>query len=101
MCMCIAPTELLVETLCQRYAKFPHFLSREECGGWGEPGRKEKQLGLPQPDLMIYETEIPTLTFNHRRSTGGRRRVMKSDILAEELPHWGSVKDVWANVHGN
>lgn len=100
MCMCIAPTELLVETLCQRYAKFPHFLSREECGGWGEPGRKEHQLGLPKVDLMTYETEIPTLTFNHRRSTGGRRRIMRSDILAEELPHWGPVKDVWAKVHG-
>jgi hypothetical protein len=101
MCMCIAPTELLVETLCQRYAKFPRFLSREECGGWGEPGRKEHKLGLPKVPLMNYQTEIPTLTFNHRSSTGGRRKIMETDVLAETLPHWGPVTDLWAQVHGN
>jgi len=100
MCMCIAPTELLVTTLCQRFAKFPHFLTRQELDGWGEPGRKEAQLGLPQPKLMVYETAIPTLTFNHRQSTGGVRKVLPSDTLETELPYWGNVVDLWARVHG-
>ena len=100
MCMCVAPTELLVETLCQRFAKFPRFLSRSECGGWGEPGRKEHQLGLPRPALVTYETDVPTLTFNHRQSTGGRRKMLESDTLTDTLPHWGSVTDLWASVHG-
>ncbi len=100
MCMCIAPTELLVQTLCQKYAKYPRFLSREECHGWGEPGRKEHMLGLPAVNLALYETDPPTLTFNHRQSTGGMRKVLESDIIADTLPHWGPASELWARIHG-
>lgn len=100
MCMCIAPTELLIQTLCLRFAKFPRFLNREEAVGWGEPGRKEKQLGLSSVELTTFETKTPLLTFNHRQSTGGVRRTLDRDTIRENLPPWGDAKDVWAKVHG-
>lgn len=100
MCMCIAPTELLVKTLCEKFAKFPRFLNREEATGWGEPGRKESKLGLPSVKFTTFETELPCLTFNHRESTGGMRKILDSDVVEETLPFWGTAKDVWARIHG-
>ena len=103
MAMCIASTELLVQTLCQRFAKFSHFLSREEMGevgGFGEPGRFEVRLGLSPHPIVTFKTEIPSLTFNHRDSTGGKRKIMQSDVLRETLPHWGEVCSLWKTVHG-
>lgn len=99
MCMCVVTTQLLVHTLCQRFAKFPKFLNRKEATGWGEPGRKERQLGLPSVPLERFETEIPCLTFNHRESTGGVRKVLDSDVIQTELEFWGGVKDLWNNIH--
>jgi hypothetical protein len=103
MCMCIAPTEILVQTLCQRFAKFPRLLTREEMGavgGFGEPGRFEARHGLTPQPLVTFDTEIPSLTFNHRDSTGGVRRLMPSDVLCETLAPWGEVGSLWKTIHG-
>lgn len=100
MCMCIAERDLLVQTLHQRFAKFPCRLLRLELVNWGEPGRRDVHLGLPQPPLEVFETSEPTLTFNHRDSCGGARKVLTSDKVCDELPAWGLASDLWKKVHG-
>jgi hypothetical protein len=99
MSMCIAPTQLLVESLCQRYAKYPRFLTPEELHGWGEPGRKDAQIGLPQPKLDKFSTELATLTVNHR-GLGGTRIITSKHVVKKELPYWGSSEKLWEQIYG-
>lgn len=100
MCMCIAPRDLLVSTLCTRFAKFPRPLSKPELTGFGEPGRKDNLLGLVRPKIMVFETKIPTITFNHHESMGGLRMRLASDIVYVDHPYWGPAKNLWRNIHG-
>lgn len=100
MCMCVAPRDALVKVLCTRFAKFPQVLPREQLVGFGEPGRKDYILGLETPPLQTFTTEIPCLTFNHRDSTGGMRKILRKDGLCETLPFWGSATELWKKVHG-
>ena len=100
MCMCVVATKLLVETLERRFEKYPDPIPRyPKVLNFGEPGRCEKALGLPKVKMRWIKTEMPTLTFNHRPSLGGKRRLLKSDILVESLEPWGTAKDLWAKYH--
>ena len=102
MCMCIAPTDLMVKTLETRFEKY----TKEEYSGiekipfFGEPGRYEIMLGLPVVKRVHFTTELPTLTFNHRPSYGGVRRLLPTDTVKEELPHWGRASDLWKGIYG-
>ena len=100
MCMCIAERDLLVQTLCQRFTKFPRVLPREQLAAFGEPGRKDALFGLPQPPLEIFTTEIPCLTFNHRNSMGGKRKLLRNDKICDTLPFWGPASELWQKIHG-
>lgn len=92
---CIAPTELMIWTLEERFNKYPVKGSQI---GWGEPGRYERKLGLTPVKAYSFLTDIPNLTFAHRGSLGGVRRVGPSDITKEELPYWGKAKDLWEKM---
>ena len=95
MCMCIAPTELIIKTLEQRFEKYPEVLPLEKLKKFGEPGRFEEHRGLPKVDMEIFRTKIPNLTFNHKPSVGGKRRLLSRDIVREEIPYWGNAKTLW------
>ena len=94
MSMCIASTQLMIDTLEARFARYsecvPHF---------GEPGRFEHKLGLPPVKIGSFRTEIPTLTFVHRPSLGGKRKLLATDVIKKELPHWGSSKEIWDRIY--
>jgi len=101
--MCVAPRELMIETLEKRFEKFPRVMSREEmgaAGGFGEPGKFEEKYGLPKVKMTRFSTQIPTLVFNHRPSVGGVRKIMDKDTLRKELLHWGKAEDLWKEMYG-
>jgi hypothetical protein len=100
MWMGIAPTKLMVETLETRFAKYPIPLKREESKGWGEPGRFEKYLSLPLVKYRLFNTLNPILTFNHRPSFGGVRKVLPTDIIEKSLPMWGDASELWKKFYG-
>lgn len=94
MCMCIASTELMVKTLEARFKKYP--TKPESMIGFGEPGRYDHRLGLDRPKTIAFRTQIPTLTFVHRPSMGGVRKVSwKIDIIENEIPYWGNGRELW------
>lgn len=102
MSMCIAPRELLIDTLKTRFRKYPNLMTPEEmgaCGGFGEPGRKEEQMGLPKVKMMTFESKTPTLVFNHRPSVGGVRKLLPRDITKEELNPWGRASFLWTRAY--
>jgi hypothetical protein len=101
MFACIVETYKMIEALETRFKKFPDPLfKREDLRGWGEPGRYEKVLGLPRLKIEYFKTNDPILTFNHKPSLGGIRRVNPDDIIVEELPQWGKAYELWEKIHG-
>ena len=100
MCMCIAPTDLMIKTLEERFKKYPilpdgSHLKRKNLVGFGEPGRCELKLGLPSVLMETFMTGTPTVTFSHKDGVGGIRKIMSSDVVVAEDPYWGKAADLW------
>lgn len=102
MAMCIAPRELLIETLEERFRKFPEPVPHEiaKKTGWGEPGRYEKNLGLTPRKLEYFRTAYPNVTFNHGDSLMGRRQVKETDVIAQSIEPWGDANELWNSIKG-
>ena len=103
MCGCIAPRKLMVETLETRFEKFPEPIRTTydpRLTGWGEPGRYERYLKLPQVGIQFFWPEQPILTFNHKKGLGGLRRPSGDDKIETSLKPWGNAKEVWNFYHG-
>ncbi|MBU2060046.1 MAG: hypothetical protein KKB38_20215, partial [Gammaproteobacteria bacterium] len=95
MCMCIAATDLLIETLETRFRKYPVPVTGNDLVGFGEPGRFEKKKGLPAVKIESFYSRIPALVFNHRPSMGGVRGLMPRDKIVRALPYWGDARELW------
>lgn len=102
MCGCIAPRGLLIETLEEKFSKYPVAVSHEEAKrrGWGEPGRYEGNLGLTLRKREFFESKEPIVTFNHRPSLMGKRAAQEADKVTTNLPPWGDATDLWNRIHG-
>lgn len=103
MAMCIAPRELLIETLEEKFAKYPtppESTTVAKKAGWGEPGRYEKNLGLTPRKMEYFDALEPSVTFNHGESLMGRRRVNPDDKIVTDLPPWGEATALWERIHG-
>lgn len=102
MAQCIAPRALLIETLEERFAKFPDPVPDPlaKAAGWGEPGRYERLLGLPPRRFEHFETAQPNVTFNHARGLMGRRQTQPTDTVCDDLPPWGEANPLWDRIHG-
>lgn len=91
----VCPTALLIETLEERFARYPgedvpiHY--------WGEPGRYERHLRIAPRKLVEYEAATPHVIFSHPEAVGygflGRRKRL-GDIQATEIPFWGTAEQV-------
>jgi len=92
----IANRKAFIEAIEERLNKFgdnPKFNGYS----WGEPGRKEKELGLKINKTEIFYSEIPNIVFSHPEAVGyghlGKKK-RKGFPRLKELPYWGSAKDV-------
>jgi hypothetical protein len=99
MCACIAPTELLIDTLDQRFKKYPT-LEEGRVRAFGEPGRCEHRLRLPVPKLHYFKTESPIVTFNHEFGLMKPRATHPTDTIKYKLDPWGEPLDLWKRIHG-
>jgi len=102
LAMLVCRRELLIETLEERFAKFPEPIDHETAkkAGWGEPGRYERNLGLTARRRMYFTTTEPCVTFNHTASLMGRRAVQETDIVRQDLPPWGDADALWSRIYG-
>lgn len=97
---CIAETELMVETLCKRFAKYPHELTPTELDGWGEPGRKEDVIGIDKPSMDKFRTVSPIFALNHDSGSGGKRHLEPKHRVARRLDGFGTAKEIWDKFYG-
>lgn len=104
MAMGICRRELMIETLRERFAKHPApplDTTVAKKAGWGEPGRYERNLGLPRRALERRPwTRRPNVTFNHGESLMGRRKVNPDDTTWQTIEPWGDADALWERIHG-
>jgi len=100
MCNCVAPTKLMIETLDIRHQKYPTAESMDGMEhGFCEPGRWEAYFGLPFVKRLGFKTEIPNLTWNHRPSLGGVRKLLSNHKVFPTHPYWGDGKELWKKFY--
>ena len=93
-CSLIAPRELLIEALEERFAKNPN--------GWswvGELGRAnvEKKLGVTHRKSVEWYSDVSIIQINHDNSSEdrqGRHRKELGPMRAYDFPYWGRAKDL-------
>lgn len=101
MSMCTAPREMLLNTLEERYRKYPCIESIPERiykYYWGEPGRFEDHLGISKVQTEKWECPIPSVTFFTEESLGfqglGKRKAL-GELQTEVLEPYGSVRSMY------
>jgi hypothetical protein len=101
MCTCIAPTKLLLDTLERRYTQYPvEFPQGDKLRALLEPGKYQEFSDFPPVNVEFFKTEPPPLTFNHRPSLGGVRKLTNKDKIEKILPYWGSALDLRKEFYG-
>ena len=94
----IAPRQLLIDALEERFAKWPN---GTPVGITGELGRGniEDKLGVSRRKSMWFETDLSVVRIDHRdgvdRLSQTKRKGM-GPLKAFDMPHWGRAKDIIA-----
>lgn len=93
-CSLIAPRELLIEALEERFKKWPN--------GWpyvGEVGREriEKSLGVTMRKSVEWHSKVGLVQINHKNASEDRQsRHWKElgPVRAFDIPVWGRAEDL-------
>ena len=95
-CSLIAPRELLIEALEERFRKWPNGTPENITG---EVGRKmvEKNMGITIRKFEEVFSKVSLIQFNHDFSSEERQRTHRKSygpIRAYDIPHWGKASDL-------
>lgn len=95
-CSLIAPRELLIEALEERFQKWPDGTPEDRTG---EVGRSmvEKNLGLTLRKSVEVFSRISIIQVNHENASEDRqvrRRKSLGPIKAFDIPFWGKAEDI-------
>lgn len=92
----IAPRELLIESLEERFAKWPEAIPEKIVGELGR-ARVERNLGVtPRKSIEVF-SEISIIQFNHDRASEHAQRAHRKrpgPIKAYDLYYWGKAQDL-------
>lgn len=94
----IAPRDMLVEALAERFNKFKDVPEDQiPLHYWGDPGRYEAKLGVTVRETEEFYSGHPSIVFSHPEaygylSRGTRKRL--GDLKAIELYRWGRAEDI-------
>jgi hypothetical protein len=93
-CSCIAPRELYIEALTERFA-----LPKIHEGLMGECGRNdvEVKLGITQRKKVEFFSRIPIVQLSHEGGTEKRqqeRNKSHAEVRAFDIPYWGRAEDI-------
>lgn len=95
----IAPRELFVEVIQERFNKYPDGIPEQ----WiGEPGRNqhEKGLGITQRKSEEFLTYNPIVVFSHPSANAHKTSTKKAGkIRALSIPYWGEANKIMEMYH--
>jgi hypothetical protein len=95
-CSLIAPRELMIEALEERFAKWPQGMPPKYVG---ELGRERVELGLGvalRKSVEWYST-VGIIQINHDNATEERQKIHWKDlgpVKAYDIPYWGKAEDL-------
>jgi hypothetical protein len=95
-CSCIAPRDLMIEALQERFDKYdgnPPERLMGECGRNGP----EKALGITLRRRIDFYSRIPIVQLSHPNGTEDRQRQQwksHAEIRAFDIPYWGKAENV-------
>jgi len=94
----IAPRELAIEALEERFRKYP-IDSGGEMNAGGELGKEwiEKRIGVQLRKSAMFYTYHPVLFFQHPGATDPLNKICKkrmSPIRAFDIPDWGKAEEM-------
>ena len=95
-CTLIAPRRLLIETLEERFAKWPDGTPDKITG---EVGRRmvEKNLKVTERTSIEVFNDVSVIMVNHEYGSEDRQRTHRKSlgpIRAYDIPHWGKASDL-------
>jgi hypothetical protein len=92
----IAPRELLIDALEERFAKYPKE-SEIPIKLWSEFGKYEKDLGVKVQKTIDFATPVSVIQFTHPDCINFEYQGTKKklgDIRAYDIPYWGRAEDL-------
>ena len=99
----IAPREMLIEALEERFARIPVLRAMGKSdewinSRWGDPGRYEDLLGITVRPKEEFYSQVPSIVFSHPNAFGYEQNQGKKkrlgDIRMYDIPFWGKAEDV-------
>ncbi len=92
----IAPRKLIIETLEERFSKYPNGTPESVTGEMGRPNIEDK-LGLKRRKSVWFSTEISVIAIDHEfgidRLARTHRKAM-GILQAYDIPYWGKAEDI-------
>lgn len=95
-CSLIAPRELLIEALEERFAAHPDGIPVEFCGELGRE-RIEKALGVTPRKSVEYFSATPIVQLNHDNGTEplqAKHKKTLGPLQAYDIPRWGKAESI-------
>lgn len=92
----IAPRELLIEALKERFAKYPNGIPEGKNGELGRP-RVDNRLGVIQRNAIDFYTEVAVVVFHHDFEidpVAQRHRKAMGLLRAYDVPYWGRANEL-------
>lgn len=99
-CSLIAPRELMIEALEERFEKYPGDTMRKEHIGELGRERVDRWLGVTVRKSVEVYSEISIIQINHDDATEDRQKRHKKalgPIKAYDIPFWGKAEDLIKN----
>jgi len=98
MCTCIAPTELLIKNLEEKFEKYNSGSSQVV---FAEPGRRERHSEISLVKVKMFSSnDIPSINFKHKKGLSRKSKALKTDIILKSLPRWGNASELWNKFYG-
>ena len=95
----IAPRELLIEALEERFKKYPEPIPERLVGELGRP-MVERNLKVTLRNSVEVFSEVSVIQVNHDYGSDDRakrHRKALGPIKAYDMPHWGKAEDLIAH----
>jgi hypothetical protein len=92
----LAPRELTIEALEERFAKYPNGTPDDATGELGKP-RSDKRLRLTPRKIVEYWTTVPIVQLSHPFGTEPFQRNFKKRhamVRAYDIPFWGRAEEL-------
>lgn len=100
-CSLIAPRELMIEALEERFSKWPNGIPKEWCGELGRANVDRWLKVTPRKSVEWY-SKIGLVQINHDDGTEDRQKRHRKDLgpmKAYDIPRWGRADELvqrWA-----